>query len=141
MKTLFQKLKLENQQEILILNEPDGFVAQFQELVGIDVIESLILVNKVEFALVFVETIEEFESLPSNVDKRSMSMATRLRLEIFSISVLHSLSLICGQSIFYFIFSYSLCYAFSMITFNAHLFMIFCLSYFSCLNIVAKLYC
>lgn len=29
---------------------------------GIDVIESLILVNKVEFALVFVETIEEFES-------------------------------------------------------------------------------
>ena len=62
MKTLFQKLKLENQQEILILNEPDGFVAQFQELVGIDVIESLILVNKVEFALVFVETIEEFES-------------------------------------------------------------------------------
>lgn len=53
MKTLFQKLKLENQQEILILNEPDGFVAQFQELVGIDVIESLILVNKVEFCPCF----------------------------------------------------------------------------------------
>ena len=34
-----------------------------------------------------------------------------------------------------------LCYVFSMIIFNAHLFMIFCLSYFSCLNIVAELYC
>ncbi|MCQ0110180.1 hypothetical protein [Zhouia amylolytica] len=61
MKTLFQKLKLENQQEILVINEPDGFNEQLAELTGIDVIESLVQINQVEFALVFVKTIEEFE--------------------------------------------------------------------------------
>lgn len=61
MTNLFKKLKLENQKEILVLNEPRGFTKQLAELVGIEVIESLVQVNKVEFALVFVTSIKEFE--------------------------------------------------------------------------------
>ncbi|MDG3583777.1 MULTISPECIES: hypothetical protein [Galbibacter] len=61
MKTLFEKLKLENQKEILILNEPEGFAEQLANLVDIDIYQSLIQVNKMEFALVFVNTIKELE--------------------------------------------------------------------------------
>lgn len=61
MKTLFEKLKLENQKEILILNEPEGFAEKLAELVDFDIYQSLIQVNKMEFALLFVSTIREFE--------------------------------------------------------------------------------
>lgn len=61
MKTLFEKLKLENQKEILILNEPEGFTEKLAELVDFDIYQSLIQVNKMEFALLFVSTIREFE--------------------------------------------------------------------------------
>src|SRR5690606_15398664 len=61
MKTLFEKLKLENQKEILIINEPEGFTQKLAQLVDIDIYQSLIQVNKIEFALLFVCTIEEFE--------------------------------------------------------------------------------
>ncbi|RAV27506.1 hypothetical protein [Sinomicrobium soli] len=61
MENLFKKLKLEDQKEILILNEPEGFSQQLAELTGIDIYESLVQVNKVEFALVFVTTIRDFE--------------------------------------------------------------------------------
>jgi len=61
MKTLFEKLKLENQKEILIINEPEGFTQKLAQLVDIDIYQSLIQVNKIEFALLFVCTIKEFE--------------------------------------------------------------------------------
>ncbi|MCF8715988.1 hypothetical protein JM658_14215 [Joostella atrarenae] len=62
MKTLFEKLKLEHQKEILIINEPDGFAEQLAALVDIEIYQSLIQVNKMEFALVFVSTIKELEN-------------------------------------------------------------------------------
>ncbi|EKF55235.1 hypothetical protein I215_08321 [Galbibacter marinus] len=61
MKTLFEKLKLENQKEILIINEPEGFAEKLAKLVNIDIYQSLIQVNKMEFALLFVSSIKEFE--------------------------------------------------------------------------------
>ncbi|WP_417359222.1 hypothetical protein [Galbibacter sp.] len=61
MKTLFEKLKLEHQKEILIINEPEGFADKLAELVDIDIYQSLIQVNKMEFALLFVSYIQEFE--------------------------------------------------------------------------------
>src|SRR5690606_15135696 len=60
MKTLFEKLKLENQKEILIINEPEGFAEKLAKLVNIDIYQSLIHVNKIEFALLFVSSITEF---------------------------------------------------------------------------------
>ncbi|WP_461532974.1 hypothetical protein [Sinomicrobium sp.] len=61
MKNLFKKLQLEDQKEILILNEPEGFSEQLAELTDIEIYESLVKLNKVEFALVFVTSIREFE--------------------------------------------------------------------------------
>lgn len=62
MKTLFQKLKLENQDAILVLNEPEGFSKELASLVDIEIYQSVIQINKIEFALIFVTTIAELEN-------------------------------------------------------------------------------
>lgn len=70
MKTLFQKLKLENQDAILVINEPEGFSEELASLVDIEIYQSLIQINKIEFALLFVTTIEELENqLPTLLHK------------------------------------------------------------------------
>ena len=70
MKTLFQKLKLEKQDAILVLNEPDGFSEELAALVDIEIYQSVIQINKIEFALIFVTTIEELENqLPTVLHK------------------------------------------------------------------------
>lgn len=61
MKTLFEKLKLSDQKEILILNEPEGFDKELLTLHNIEIYESLVQVTKVNFALVFVTSIQEVE--------------------------------------------------------------------------------
>lgn len=66
MKTLFDKLKLEGQKEILIINEPDGFTEELSRWTGIEIIESLVRINKVDFVLLFVKNTVELETqLPS----------------------------------------------------------------------------
>lgn len=70
MKTLFEKLKLEKQDAILVLNEPEGFSDELASLVDIDIYESVIQINKIEFALIFVTTISELENqLPTVLHK------------------------------------------------------------------------
>lgn len=61
MKTLFEKLKLSDQKEILILNEPEGFDKELLTLHNIEIYESLVQVTKVNFALVFVTSIKDVE--------------------------------------------------------------------------------
>lgn len=61
MKTVFEKLKLTDQKEILILNEPEGFDKNLNELKNIEIYESLVQVTKVDFAVVFVTTVSELE--------------------------------------------------------------------------------
>lgn len=61
MKTIFEKLKLSDQKEILILNEPEGFDKELLTLHNIEVFESLVQVTKVDFALVFLTTVQEVE--------------------------------------------------------------------------------
>ncbi|TRZ41790.1 hypothetical protein [Robertkochia solimangrovi] len=62
MKTLLQKLKLENQNQILILNEPEGFGKELAALSDMEILYSSIKAGKVEFVLIFVTTIEELEN-------------------------------------------------------------------------------
>ncbi len=70
MKTLFQKLKLEKQDAILVINEPEGFSEELAALVDIEIYESVIQISKIEFALIFVTTIEELENqLPTVMHK------------------------------------------------------------------------
>jgi hypothetical protein len=61
MKTVFEKLKLTDQKEILVLNEPEGFDKNLEDLKNIEIYESLLQVTKVDFAIVFVTTINDVE--------------------------------------------------------------------------------
>ncbi|MFC5045116.1 hypothetical protein ACFSTE_16380 [Aquimarina hainanensis] len=60
---LFQKLQLpKNFDEILILNEPEGFNQELEKLQNITIKESLIQVSEVDFALVFVTHKQQIEN-------------------------------------------------------------------------------
>ncbi|TYP72955.1 hypothetical protein [Aquimarina intermedia] len=63
MTTLFKKLKLPSSlDEILILNEPEGFASELDKLQNISIKESLVQVSEVDFAIVFVTDIKEIEN-------------------------------------------------------------------------------
>ncbi len=63
MTALFKKLQLPASiDEILVLNEPEGFAKELEQLQGITVKESLIQVSEVDFALVFVTEKKQIEN-------------------------------------------------------------------------------
>lgn len=63
MTTLFKKLQLPSSlDEILILNEPEGFCNELDCLKGVIIKESLIQVSEVDFALVFVTEKKQIEN-------------------------------------------------------------------------------
>ncbi|PKV49949.1 hypothetical protein ATE84_1995 [Aquimarina sp. MAR_2010_214] len=63
MTTLFKKLQLPfSLDEILILNEPEGFCKDLDCLKGVNVKESLIQVSKVDFAIIFVTEKKQIEN-------------------------------------------------------------------------------
>ncbi|GGX10237.1 hypothetical protein [Aquimarina muelleri] len=63
MTPLFKKLQLPSTlDEILVLNEPEGFCKELDCLKGITVKESLIQVSEVDFALVFVTNKKQIEN-------------------------------------------------------------------------------
>ena len=63
MSTLFEKLNLKDQKEILVLNPPETFEAELAKLQGIAIIRALNRVEAVNFALAFVQSVEEIKSL------------------------------------------------------------------------------
>ncbi|GAA4107458.1 hypothetical protein GCM10022393_02760 [Aquimarina addita] len=63
MTALFKKLQLPaSLDEILILNEPEGFCEELNCLQGVVIKESLIQVSEVDFALVFVTEKKQIEN-------------------------------------------------------------------------------
>lgn len=71
MATLFEKLNLKDQKEILLLNAPDGFEAQHKELPAIQVHASLKALNQIEFALVFATAKSEVDVLSRDLAARA----------------------------------------------------------------------
>ncbi|MFD0861191.1 hypothetical protein ACFQ1M_03145 [Sungkyunkwania multivorans] len=61
MNQLFKKLQLNDHPEVLILNKPEGFDEELDIPDGFEVKESLVVVTKVDFALVFVTSQKELE--------------------------------------------------------------------------------
>ena len=63
MTPLFKKLQLPSSlDEILILNEPEGFCKELDCLQGVTIKESLIQVSEVDFALIFVSEKKQIEN-------------------------------------------------------------------------------
>lgn len=54
MPTIFQKLNLKDQKQILVLNAPKSFEPELQSLQDVEVVRDLDNVNTVDFALIFV---------------------------------------------------------------------------------------
>lgn len=63
MSTVFHKLNLKDQRQILVLDAPASFEPELDDLDGVDVIRRLEEARAVEFALVFVTRRNELEWL------------------------------------------------------------------------------
>ena len=63
MTPLFKKLQLpDTLDEIIILNEPEGFNKELEQLQDITIIESLVKVSEADFALVFVTEKQQIQN-------------------------------------------------------------------------------
>jgi hypothetical protein len=69
--TLFEKLNLKNQQEILVLNAPDSFESELEGLRNVRVTRSLRTAQAVAFALVFVTRQADLDRLSDALAKRA----------------------------------------------------------------------
>lgn len=58
MKSILKKLDIKNQSEILVLNLPDEFEKNFNELKGIEVYESLVQINKFSYGILFTNSVD-----------------------------------------------------------------------------------
>ena len=63
MSKLFNKLNLKDQKEILVLNHPGFFDAELDKLPNIRILRDLKEVDSIDFALAFVQSIEEIERM------------------------------------------------------------------------------
>lgn len=54
MSALFDKLGAGHLDEIVILNEPEGFCTELDQLKGVNIRESVIRTSEIDFALIFV---------------------------------------------------------------------------------------
>ncbi len=62
MTELFNKLGIGDVDEILILNEPEGFCQELDKLQGITIRESVIRTSEIDFALIFVTEISQVQN-------------------------------------------------------------------------------
>ena len=62
MTQLFEKLGIGDVDEILILNEPEGFCTEIDKFKNIIVRESVIRTSEIEFALIFVTEVSQIEN-------------------------------------------------------------------------------
>lgn len=67
MSSIFQKLNLKTQPEIVVINAPDSFAAEIAKLEGVVVQRDLDAVERVTFALAFVLTQAEVNALARGV--------------------------------------------------------------------------
>lgn len=67
MTPLFSKLNLKGQREILVVNPPPGFDRELDALTDVAVHHDPAEVERVEFALVFVQSIAEIEAASASV--------------------------------------------------------------------------
>lgn len=63
MATIFQKLNLKDQKQILVLNAPKSFESELDALSGVEIMRNLEDVSEIDFALVFVTQKAEIDEL------------------------------------------------------------------------------
>lgn len=71
MSTVFKKMNLKEQTEIVVLNAPESFEAELAALVGVKVLRDLKSAKAVHFALAFVTKQAEVDKLAAALAKRA----------------------------------------------------------------------
>lgn len=71
MATVFEKLNLKNQLEILVLNAPDSFVHELASLREVTIHRSLKASSEIHFALAFVTRKKEVDDLAGKIVERT----------------------------------------------------------------------
>lgn len=75
MASIFAKLNLKEQKQILVLNAPGSFEPELKGLRGVDVLRDLKTAGPVEFALAFVTTQKEVDTLGKAIAKKAQDDA------------------------------------------------------------------
>jgi hypothetical protein len=76
MGTVFEKLQLKDQEEIVVLNAPKSFESEITRLKGVTVKRSLIGVKDILFSLAFVTTQDEADDAIKGVTSRAKGDAS-----------------------------------------------------------------
>lgn len=75
MQSIFEKLNLKNQNQIVVLNGPASFEPELAALRGIEILRDLKAVKAVEFLLAFVITQKEVDTLAKAIGKKAQGDA------------------------------------------------------------------
>ena len=71
MTSIFSKLTLKDQTEILVLNAPESFEPELAALTGIKVLRDAREAREIVFTLVFVTTLPEIEAAGKTIAKKA----------------------------------------------------------------------
>ncbi len=75
MQSIFEKLNLKDQNQIVVLNGPASFEPELAALRGIEILRDLKAVKAVEFLLAFVITQKEVDTLAKAIGKKAQGDA------------------------------------------------------------------
>ena len=71
MATVFEKLQLKDQDEIVVLNAPDSFEPELAKLTGVAIKRSLAGTKEIRFSLAFVKSQKDVDSAVKRVSSRA----------------------------------------------------------------------
>ena len=71
MSSIFQKMNLKDQKEIVVLNAPPGFQSEVESLVNVKVLNSLDHITQVDFVLAFVTLKNDVDAISNIVSKKA----------------------------------------------------------------------
>jgi hypothetical protein len=71
MSSIFQKMNLKDQKEIVVLNAPPGFQSEVESLVHVKVLNSLDHITQVDFVLAFVTLKKEVDAISPIVAQKA----------------------------------------------------------------------
>ena len=71
MSKLWKKLNLKDQQEILVLNSPESFNKELEQLEDVQINKDLEKVQSIEFVIVFVKSAEEIQQFTKPVSEKA----------------------------------------------------------------------
>ena len=71
MASVFQKLNLKNQKEIVVLNVPESFEGELAALRDVAILRSLTGIKQIEFSLAFVTKQNEVDALAKNIGSKA----------------------------------------------------------------------